>query len=274
MMKTKTGNKPFLKMLMAMDLRHQEADDSAVKITVTYHKGFITSNTNESSSTCTKDLYTEVSGKYGFSKISSVSAKVGGKISSSTTTSTTHASSMKSSVTQSFEMVFPKGKYTGYFQWVLDMNGELLHLDEPYIGLSNPDDIAKLEDAVSAVTITGEEEVESQRAVWRDGSHTSVMEFRGPQIIYIKAWCEDGRRREGLVNVVRTAANMGWRGIKHDFTISHEAKYAYYMPGKKNRQHSNGMTRDNWCDSTGDSNGWGKKHFYDYGILEIKRYFK
>lgn len=119
---------------------------------------------------------------------------------------------------------------------------------------------------------------EPQTVTWVDPyakGGASTMCYKGSEIVHIKAWCVHEHRKEGLVGVVEAAYNHGWIGKDHQFTIAYEDKYAYYAQGKKNRDHSRGGTRDNWCDSTGDSHGsWPKKYFYKFGIQTIKDCFE
>ena len=101
-----TVQKPILLMLAAYDARKTPSGGVAVTKSVKQYTGYIS---NKSSTTTTENSWkvgVEISGTYGFSKISSISAKVstefGGTTTNSTTDSSTFTTSTETEVTYTF----------------------------------------------------------------------------------------------------------------------------------------------------------------------------
>jgi len=153
-MEKKVGPKPFLKILQAMDLRGVDSGD--VTKTVKETHGFVVSQSGTVSKTDTKEVHAEVSGQYGFSEISNVSATVGTSVSGSVSRTNTTETTLKTSRTTETDYIFKAGKFTGFYLWAVNLKGEVLILDAPVIGTNDPDEKKTLEKNVGRVELEGE----------------------------------------------------------------------------------------------------------------------
>jgi hypothetical protein len=105
------------------------------EISITHGYSYEESETKGSKNTW--ETHIDVSGKYGFSEISSITATIGGSLSGETISSITKTKTFQVSRTQKTTYNFPAGICTGYYVWGIELDGRTLFLGE-LKSLENP----------------------------------------------------------------------------------------------------------------------------------------
>jgi len=150
-----TGGKPYLVYLLGYDQLLLPKGGRDTEKEVTTFTGFTKTRTTSTTKTDSWSVGLEISGTYGFSKISSIETKVSSSYNGSLTTSSQNEESFTRSTTEKTMYPFPPGEFRAYYQWAIDIGGYRVFLQRPIVALSDPNQKLALEAAAEAARITG-----------------------------------------------------------------------------------------------------------------------
>jgi len=153
------GPRPYLVTLGEQDLSKNRKGGVANTQTITHFTGYEMDHTESGTKMDSKMINAAVSGTYGFSAITSVSATFGASANQGTTTTVTDHNKLNTSTTTSFFLTYPQGYFHGYYKWAVDLGTtsgtETLFLEEQIISLSTKEQKVELEATAQPVTIYG-----------------------------------------------------------------------------------------------------------------------
>lgn len=205
--KNVTVPKPYLKQIEAQDLTALPKGEKPTEYERSVTTGFAKSESREAGREDTHEIHAEVSGTYGFSEISSVTATVGGSSGTTSHQTTTTSSDLNTSTTETRKFSFPSGFWRGYFQWAVDLAGHTLYLDEAIVGLTSAEEKAAMEDkALPVLTIKG-----TPKGADPSGLTPDVKEY------YLRMI------RDGKANIMHTS----------EYTWNNEVVYGYFNDWEK-----------------------------------------